>query len=337
MAESKRSSKISVIPTSDFARWDKFVSTSPQGSFFHTSRWANIIKTAFHRDYEIVCYIKNGQIVGGMIFFYHHKLFWNVITPTPLFPFTSPLFYRPADEKRQKTTHNQLTITSQFIIYLREHYRYWVLDTPAHSIDMRAFQWQGASVEPHYTYKVVLKNIDDLLLNFSQTVRKKIKQAESMNCTVYEERTPDILVDLVNSSYSRHGIKPLIKTNALRSVLENALDLEQVKLYTAKINGKIKAARLIVVDQNTIYDLLAGSDDPSGVGSTFLVSYILKTYLKSHNYFDFMGANHPEIEIFKRGYGGELVQGFRISNKVKIPLSWLVRFRQYQFQKKRRL
>ncbi len=337
MAESKASSKINIIQSSDSALWDKFISNSPQGTFFHSSTWANILQNAFGRNYKILCSEKNGQIIGGMIFFEHHNFLWNVITPTPLFPYTAPIFYQPSDEKRQKTTHNELTIASQFDTYLSNHYSYWILDVPATTLDMRAFQWQGALVEPRYSYRIFLDNIDDLVNNFSQSVRKKIKQAESLGCEVAESENPEKLIELISYSYHRHGIKPYISNTALRSLLDNALNLQQIKLYTLKVKGEIKAARLIVVDENIIYDLLAGSDDPSGVGSTFLVSYILKKYIPTHKYFDFMGADHPQIEKFKRGFGGELVQGFRVTNKVKRPLSWLVSFNQYRMQKKRKL
>ena len=119
--------------------------------------------------------------------------------------------------------------------------------------------------------------------------------------------------------------------------MKSVITLPNVKLFYVAAQGKIKSARLIVEDNQTIYDLLAGSDDDRGLASVYLVNHLLTTYCQSHQNFDFMGADHPEIEQFKRGFGGELRQGFRISGSVGFPLSLLVKLNEYRLNKIREL
>ena len=335
MAESNPSLELKRVGKSDSALWDQFVETSPQGTFFHSTTWADIISSTFGRSYSIVFCQKNEQPVSGMIYFQHKKLIWNMITPTAFFPYCSPIFYRPIDEKAQKTIHNHLSITAKFDEYLRDNYDYWILDVPYSCKDVRSYLWKGATIEPQYSYVVSLKSKDDLYENYNQSVRKKIKRAKEQNTRITQSNDPRKLADLIIKSYKRHGIKPHISETHLNLFLTKVMTLEQAKLYYLEVNNLITAGRLVIIDKSSGYDLLAGSDDQDGFGSTYLMSTILERFAGKIETFDFLGANHPQIEQFKRGFGGELTQGFRITNKTKIPLTWIIKFHQYQMQKER--
>jgi hypothetical protein len=335
MAESNVSLEIIEIQKSESAVWDTLVDSSPQGTFFHTTTWADIISRIFSRSYNIILCMKNEQPVGGMIFFSQKKMLWKMITPTAFFPYCAPIFYHPVDEKPQKTIHNHLNITTQIENYLRNNYDYWILDLPWKSNDVRSYIWKGASVEPRYSYLVSLKKKEEIFINFNQSIRKKIKQAENQKAVIKESTDTKILVDLISNSYHRHGMTPIVSVDKLKTFLSTVITLDEVKLFYLEVNGKITAGRLIIVDKLTAYDLLAGSEDQTGFGSAYLVASILKKIAGAVEYFDFLGADHPKIEQFKRGFGGELTQGFRITNKTKIPLSWIIRvYRNYLYKER---
>jgi hypothetical protein len=337
MAESNSSLEIINVRISDYALWNQFVKNSPQGTFFHTTTWVDILSTTFSRSYDILFCLKKGQPVAGMIYLKHKKLIWDMITPTAFLPFCAPIFYRPTDEKPQKTIHNQLFITEKFESYLRDHFDYWVLDVPASSKDVRSYLWKGAIIEPQYSYVVSIKNREELYNNFNQSVRKKLKHAQSQNTSIIESTDPTRLTELVKQSYHRHGLKPLVSDNHLNKFLNKVLELKQANLYYLEHDGNIIASRLVIIDNLCGYDLLAGSDDQNGFGSTYLTVSILERYAGIIERFDFLGANHPQIEQFKRGFGGELTYGFRVSNKTKIPLSWIIKLYRYRTLRDRKL
>lgn len=337
MSEDNVLLEVTEIQKSDYSLWNTFVKKSPEGTFFHTTTWADIISNTFGRSYHIILCLKNEQPVGGMVYFSHKKLLWRMITPTAFFPYCAPIFYSPADEQVHKTIYNHLNITASIEKYLRENYDYWVLDVSASSNDIRPYLWEGAVVEPRYNYVVSLKNKEELFENFNQSIRKKVKQAKNQHMGIRESTDTDPLVKLINKSYHRHGMKPVVSEGHLKMFLNSIIDLDQVKLFYLDNNGKITAGRLVVVDEFVAYDLLAGSDDRTGIDTTYLVASILENFAGRVDQFDFLGANHPKIEQFKRGFGGMLVQGFRVTNKIKRPLKWLVKFYTYNLQKKRML
>jgi hypothetical protein len=335
MAESKPLLEISHVSRADSALWNQFVEDSPQGTFFHTTDWIEILSSTFGRSYDIIFCLKNEQPVGGMIYFHHKKLIWKMITPTAFLPYCSPIFYKPLKEKPQKTIHNHLLIAERIENYLRTQYDYWVLDVPYTSRDVRSYLWRGAVVEPQYTYVVSVTNKEAVFENFNQSVRKKLKQAQNENAVVRESSDPTLLAELVTKSYHRHGMKPLISKEQLSMLLNKVIHIEQAKLFYAELNRKIIAGRLVIIDGAFGYDLLAGGEDHPGYGSTFLTAYILEKYAGVIEKFDFLGANHPQIEQFKRGFGGELIQGFRVTNKTRIPLSWIIKIYENRMQRER--
>lgn len=337
MLESQKLLEIIELQESESALWNDFVAKSAQGTFFHSAQWTGIISDVFGRPYKLLLCLKNNQPVGGIAFIYHKKMVWQLITPTPLFPFNSPIFYSAENEKSHKTIFNHLKITEKFESYLNQHYTYWVLDTSSNNQDMRAYQWRGAAVEPRYSYVVDLKNENNLIDIFNQSLRKKLKLAEQQNYRMQESNDPECLIGLFKKSYIRHGMSPLISEVRLRSLLNKTLQLPQIKLYHAQKDGETRAARLILADKHTGYDLLAGSSDPEGIASAFLVAQILRGLIPVLKSFDFMGADHPQIEQFKRGFGGKLTQSFRITNRIRPPLSWVVSSYQRYLSRERKL
>ncbi len=336
MDDTQTSLRIVEVQEKDLALWDAFIKSSPQGTFFHTTTWTELIAATFGRRLNRCFCLRNDQPVGGFTYLDQKKLFWNLVTPTPLFPFNAPVFYQPQDEKYQKTISRYLEISIEFDRFLRKRYDYWVLDTPAMDTDLRAHIWQGAAVEPRYTYLVPLDEKGDRTENYNQTIRKKLRQADQNKVVVEETADISIIANLYQKSYLRHGLHPLLSKEMLTRFLHGANDLPQVKIYTARANGNINAFRVVLADMDTVYDLLAGSDDDSGISSAYLVHHILGQFEQTHRKFDFMGADHPWIEQFKRGFGGRLVQGFRITGHVKFPLSLIVKMQKFRQQRQRK-
>jgi CelD/BcsL family acetyltransferase involved in cellulose biosynthesis len=336
-AESPTDLEIIETSPSESAAWHAYVHSAAEKTFFHSRQWIDLIASSFgHHAKRLFC-LRRGQPLAAMVFFEKHRLFWKIVTPVPLFPFTAPLFNPPADQKKQKMIADQLDICASVASYMNGVYDYWILDAPPTQQDMRGYLWHNARVQPHYTYLVELAGEQKLLSGCSQSTRKKIKQAESADYVIRESKEAGPLTELISHSYKRHGISPLIEETNLKLFISLALELANVRLFYLTSAGKIISARLVLYDRETIYDLLAGSDDPQGSASTYLVYYIMRNAMSDYRYFDFMGADHPAIEQFKRGFGGRLSQSFRIYAKPGFIFSFLIKANDYRLIRKRRL
>jgi hypothetical protein len=132
-------------------------------------------------------------------------------------------------------------------------------------------------------------------------------------------------------------MKTWIPAGILSGLLPDLLALPQVKMYYLQSQNQVVAGRIIVTDHNMIYDLLTGGADESGLASAYLLSHIFESYCSQNLQVNFLGADHPQIEQFKRSFGGYLVHGFRITRPVRFPISLLLRIRTSYLSRKRRL
>jgi hypothetical protein len=335
MGEEVNKPSVSVLSPAEYRTWDNFVRESPQGCFFHTTPWINILSRHFKRPFKIFLLHWNDQPAGGCLVFEHRRFGQTIITPVPLYPYSAPLFYLPVDEKGQKTIANNMLLTSALLEFLNNRYRIWILDSSYLFTDMRAFQWAGCEVTPRYTYLLELKESHLLEEGYSPSLRKKIRQARERQPEVRESRDPQEFIRQYLASYRRHGIKALLSEEKLNRLLPDLLSLPEVKLFYLYFQETAAASRIIVVDQNTIYDLMAGSTDETGLGSAYLVSHIFEQYADQEYKFDFLGADQFQIEQFKRSFGGHLVHGFRVARPVRFPISFLMKIRNFTLQKER--
>ncbi len=332
---SDKAFKIEYLKKTDYPLWDEFVESSPQGTFFNSVKWLQILSSVYNRTLRILVCKNKTEIRAGIIFFENKRFTWKLITPVFLLPFNGPLFADNQNIKYQKSIADNLHLSQLIIDKLHQDYNYIVLDTHYSTNDVRSFLWQNFSTKPIYSY---LCNIDkNIESNFNQSLRKKIRKCSEHQVQIFESEKTELFLSFYENSYSRHKLKPPIQLPELKLLVENILTLDNSRLYLVGLDGEPVAGRIILEHKQIIYDLLAGSIDQSGLASSFLVAEIMKKYASDFFYFDFLGADHPEIEQFKRGFGGKLVHRFRITSPASFPLSFLLKLRESNLRAGRNL
>lgn len=326
---------VSELTESEFPLWDAFVHRSPQGTFFNSSDWAKVLREVFERDFCILVSKTGDQIESGILVFEHRKMNHLLATAVPFYPFSGPLFYLPEDEKKQRTVAKRLKLSNALVRTLNQRYAIWRISTHQSHKDMRSYLWNGSVVTPTYTYEFDLDG--EIRDQYSQSLRRKLKRVDP-NC-IKSEPVPGAksLLQLYKKSYQRHGlVPPLSDVQALRFlhiILKNPLS----KIYYYQDDEQIMAMRIIIQDRQTAYDLMAGSDDEFGNAALALVDQALHNVAGSASSFDFMGADHPEIEKFKRSFGGRLTVRYNIANRPKFPYSAALRWKEMRNRKERGL
>ena len=86
------------------------------------------------------------------------------------------------------------------------------------------------------------------------------------------------------------------------------------RLYYLMVDENPAAALFVLYDQNRVYALFSGID--LNYRNEQYTEYLHATVLQEAEFqgkmFDFLGANTPDFEQFKRSFGGQLQQGFRV-------------------------
>jgi len=329
--------EVKTLSEDEYPLWNAFVLNAPQGTFFHQSAWTEIISLATGRPLRIIVCKRGEDILAGLILFDNLKWGLNMATPVPLIPFNGPLLGVMDQAGEHKVIARTLQYSELFVRFLTKYYDFWILDTGFGFHDIRSFQWAGCKLEPVYTYQKKMAAGIELEDTYNQSLRRKIKESEDLGISVKQVDYTEKFLDLYQKSYNRHDINPPVGKAMIKKILTMIIKLPQIKLFVAELENKILAGRVILEDQNAIYDLMAGGDDPTGLGATYTVHTVLSKYAKTEKHFDFMGAGHPGVEQFKRSFGGKLELGFRLTGKVRFPLSFLINMRNANLTRRRKL
>ncbi len=321
----------------DYPLWDSFVESSPQGTFFNGTRWAKLLSKIFGRPFRIIAAKNNGQISTGMLLFEHSRFGYRLSTNMPFYPYSGPLFAVPGDEKRRKTIARRMENSEALATFLAAHFDFYQFRSHFSFTDLRAFQWTGHQLQPHYTYLLPLSGDGGHEANFSQSVRRKYRKLQEQGAQIITSVDPDTIGKLYGLSYSYHGISPPVSEKKIGALVREISGWPETFIRAVEINNSIKACRVIITSGASAFDCIAGSDHSDADASTWLLVRMLEELSGKCTKFDFLGAGHPQIEQFKRGFGGELKCGFEVENIPGFPLNSLLMLQRYKTRKRRGL
>ncbi len=322
-----------------YALWDEFALAHPQATLFHTTAWAEVIRTVFGRPFRIVADLNTDDINCGMLFWPKKNLRISAITRAPLTPYQGILHNLPETAKNS-TRRSRYQINSERITrFLKNDYPF--IDLPLYPgvDDVRPFIWNGCTAQPHYTYRFKITAFEQLQQQFSQSLRRKINAAEKENLQVVQSDHSADLIRFVCDSYRHHGRRPPVGQGQIEHLFRIINEKEIGEIYYLKKDDKNIAGLCILTDKRRIYTLFAGIDYRyrNSEYSALLYVKVLQQQRFIGSELDFLGADLPEFEQFKRSFGGELCLYFSINYTKNTLYKSLANLRVMQQLFKRRL
>ncbi|HID38941.1 MAG TPA: GNAT family N-acetyltransferase [Calditrichaeota bacterium] len=295
------------------SKWDNFIDSNSLPIFF-SLKWARIIRDTTNRPYKVLLIEKNGQIFGGFLHWPHKKYGLDAVTPPPFTPYFGTILNLRANTKNSTLIARHQQCNDLLIKELKKRFDFIRFLGHPLLADIRPYLWNGFDVQPLYTYRFPLKhNVD---MQYNTTLKRQIRKSERENLSLQSNTEPDALVRFVLDSYLAHGLNPPLDEQALQ-VFSRALLKEGIArlFYVLNSSGEKIGGMLLTHDANTVYYSLSGINraykhlNPM----VFLLDRVFRDKRLSGKEFDFIGANTPVLEQFKRGFGGRLVTYFHLS------------------------
>ena len=170
--------KVISLTEERYKEWNEFVESSPQGTFFSTTKWLKLLGLPF----KIYGYYKGNNLLGGMASF---------VQPAPLTPFQGILVADlPMKYVSQLSFHNEVA-NALIEVAPTKFYNHYTFP------DIRPFKWAGWDIDIRYTFVVDLTDMTKLWESLEKQTRYEITHAhKTYECFM----TPDIGV--FNSLYS---------------------------------------------------------------------------------------------------------------------------------------
>jgi hypothetical protein len=193
--------------------------------------------------------------------------------------------------------------------------------------DGQPFLWKNYKVSLSYTYILKLNDsIETVIASFDSKLKSDISKATKDGLIVKRNFNNQIVKELVYKTFSRQ--KKIVNTT-IDDILFNFSNNDNSFSFVTYYNNKPSAVAFCIYNQKCVYYLLGGYDSDNrhrGAGPLAVLSAIKYSKLLGIKVFDFEGSMIPNIEVYFRKYGGELVPKLDI-HRAMLPLELLLKFK----------
>ena len=315
------------IEKADMPAYAKFLGENPPDNPYSLPPFLDAYEDTFSCDYELLFITRSGTPVASCALFVGSRFRQPVIRFMPIRAYDGVNFRRLDDSKNQKQEYEKLFALQTLEEYLEKEFSFHQMVFPPGFLDIRSFQWAGASVIPQYTYIADLGNFSEE--NYTKDLLKNLRAAERSNLT-FGKCTAEKLAALQQLSYDRHGRGTPISSEMMARLLNNLKSAGLLEIdCVSDENGETLAGVARLQASSASYFFIGGTNAEGAKGASHLLYHeILKNEKKSERSFiDFCGANTPTINLFKSAFGPRLQVYFRIwrANRIATRLASLVK------------
>jgi hypothetical protein len=295
-----------------------------EGAIFNRLSWLKM----FNDKVQIYgIYDKDNNSIGGFHLYKQKRFGLTIYRNPPFTPTIGPFLQIKAENSA--AVMNKWKETLFLMANFFENLPYSIISISLNKdiIDTQPFIWRKFKVIPGYTYIIDLdKSSEDISKEMSARRRNNVNKALKDGLIAKYSDNLEIVKSLVLKTFLRQ--KKKINQYYLNKVLFEFANKDNSFSFISFQNKKPSATTFCVYDKNTAYYLLSGYDSENshhGAGALAVWEAIKFAKKLGIKYFDFEGSMVPQIEIFFRGFGGQLVPYYRI-NKAKLPLEILLKF-----------
>ncbi len=302
--------------SNNFDDWESFSQKSAQSNPFQSAEWLKTYAEFFKLSLNIIFVKRGDQTIAGLIYPYKKKIFFNVSTPL-LFTYYSGILFQ--DFEREKV-QKRIMQKNEAILKIHQHLKktldFFTLKLHHTIDDIRQFKWLGYEIKPRHTFTLNIESIEKLWDGLSNSLKRKIKDAQEKGFRVLRTTSVDELAQQQILSFEKTGGKFFLNFDELKQLLEKLAQRNLLTIYhLVDKNDQVIASRGISVWGEKAYDVVAGTmGRETDNSSHFLLWKILEDLsLNNLKEFDFCGADIESIAFFKMQFGGEIKISFEVS------------------------
>ena len=298
-------------------KYKLFTDTHSRLSVFHMPWWLDAV--CGETNWDVVLSLdKENKIEAALPYFKEQKYGFLLIRQAVLTPYMGPILHYPRAQSKlahryafEKKVIDKLVAQLPNYSYFNQHI------TPAFS-NGQPFYWNGMNQSAYYTYQIdlnqSLKEIED---NYEGRVRTDIRKAEQ-KLVFLETEDVDRFYEMNRLSFDHQNIKMPYSIELVRRMDAALVKKDKRRIYLVKdAEGKVYAGAYIILDQQTVYTLMIGSDPAlrKGGAVSFLISSIISKYRKDYDCLDFCGSMIEKFQRVFRSFGGVQQPYLRIHHK----------------------
>lgn len=194
------------------------------------------------------------------------------------------------------------TLTDAFLLQIPEKFRYWDINlNPGNDVGNTSFR-----VRQRKNFILDLNRpYANLYEGFSDNIKRNIKKAAQLNCTINKPSLPEVL-KLAKSQmdgFANVSTEDLDRFSKLFYLLETKHAAATYGIVAA--NGNLLSSCVFFLWQNRAYYILAGNhpDSKSTGASHALINAFIKDHAATNMILDFEGSDIPGLALFYSSFG----------------------------------
>lgn len=306
----------------DHARWDAFVSRSPQANPFATRAWLSGAAAVSGASFDLWIATKGDEWVAGVPVTTRRRAGLRYYLGLPLAAY-STFVYRPPCGAPSSLTFEHIQVTQLLTDALRGEYRKISLLLSPTIDDVRPWTWAGWRAIPRYTYRLDLSRD----LRAADSVRRHVRKCDAAGYTHTLDWDLDRFWPIFEATRGRQGFGMRFGRESFFGLADALRAAGIAWMVTGLSPGGVPAASQIVLSipgtagafmwtAGTRPDQLA-----SGVSAWLMMRIAAEARARGHGFWDLCGADYPSIARFKSELGGDLEHYFQVD----APLGWIER------------
>jgi len=313
---------ISIID--DRARWDSFVSTSPDKLLYFQWDFLKIIEK--HSGYTLFPYgvfdDRTKELLSIFPLFYYKKWGMKFVfsqPPRSLIPYMgflmNPGYYSLPQHDKENYLNQVVEGITREIGGISPNYTYISLSPQIQ--DIRPFIWRGFDTQVQYTYTIdVTLPLESIWDAFNRSVRNRVRSAEKHHIVLQETTDTTTFLSIMQDRYRQQGLNfPIFGLDYLNDILTQFP--QNLKMFFIYDNDA-------VINLGTYFDYnsrkllwIGGvSIDKTIPSNEFLIwELIKKSKAEGIKILDFGGADTERLCFFKSKFNPSLESSFSIIKK----------------------
>lgn len=304
------------LPESDFAVYDEFVDSSPQGILYCHTWWLDAVAPG---RYQILPIRKGNTLRAAWPIVFSERKDALCIT-MPSLTQKLGILLPPSTENYSEKLSEEHRLIGDLVAMIPDTV---ILDQRFHEnfTNWLPFYWAGYQQTTRYTYVFDnLKDLDALWANIRKSERRAILKAMKHSIVVRETEDLEYLYAINRTSFDRQGIGIPYSLELLRRIDTAVRKNAGRKILVAEdTRGRAHACTYLVYDDRCAIQLVGGADPSlrsSGAGP-LLDWESIRFAAQVSSRFDFEGSMIRGVECYFRGLGAMQMPYFRIWNETR--------------------
>lgn len=259
------------------------------------------LREAYCSELRLLKFLEDAEVIAVMWVWESGKKLMNSLITPPFSPNCWLTFLTEYDKPATKRAKEKEVQKALLAFVENGKWGYWKFDFPVEYTDFQEAIWKGTLPKTKYTYRILdLKNWEEKI---DSKLRNKLKRFSDFTFEVRPFGEDEMKLFMASSA---------AKGVAHETLLSKFNSLNSSSTFTVIAEGGQYQAFCAIVDHVCYYLVSSNAKNENALSACGVKYCIEESFRRSCTAFDFEGSMIPDIEVFFRSFGGDLLPYFSI-------------------------